>query len=569
MARKKNIINNQKSSTEIKPPTINDAPKISIAEEIISSPVEAIIEKPENLENSSIPRPDETEDLTALPDPSPIPSRARKVLILTVLCDIFVLTAYVWLISIGTWTKWQSISNNYDYNLLATSFRAGRLSLEIKPDPALLALSNPYDPEGRTGVPFPWDASLYKGKFYLYFGPTPAIILLVAKTIYPGPIGDQYIFFAFISGTYLVGSLFIFKIWRRFFTDISLWKIGCSLLVIGLIDPFFWTLGIPFIYNTAIMSGQFFFLAGFYLAFDALDRDTISTWKLVLTGILWTAAIGSRFTQILPIGFMAVMISIWLLRKYRQTEMTTRSIQALPGFVLTLTLGVIALGWYNWARFSSVFETGITYQLAGIDFQKYHSLLFAPSYIIENLYNYFLNPPKLIYSFPWFRTLNGINQSIITGLPLPDIYRSQKIVGLLYNAPFIIFAIIPVARIFPGGTDKTRNEEDQRSFNWLVIALLGSFLSTTAFLLFFFFSAGRYLNDFLPCLLLLSVIGFWQLSHPAASKPVFRVLYIFSAITLILISIIVSNLLALDVNNTGFKALNPLLWRQLSNFFRP
>ncbi len=496
-----------------------------------------------------------------------ISSRARQVLFLTFLCDLFVLTAYIWLISIGTWTKWQSLSSYYDYDQLATSFRAGQLSLEIKPDPALLALSDPYDPKGRTGVPF--DASLYQGKFYLYFGPTPALILVIAKSIYPSPIGDQYLFFAFISGTYLVGSFFILKIWRRFFTDISLWKIGFSLLVIGLIDPFFWTLGIPFIYNAAIMGGQFFFLAGLYLAFDALDRDSISTWRLVVTGIFWTAAIGSRFTQILPISFMTVMILIWILRKYRQAGMTASSIQGLLGFGLTMALGAIGLGWYNWARFGSVFETGITYQLAGIDFQKYHSLLFTPFYIIENLYNYFLNPPKLIFSFPWFRTLNGINHSIITGLPLPNIYQSQKIVGLLYNAPFIIFAIIPVSRIFPGRADKTRNEEDQRSFNWLVIALLGSFLSTTAFLLLFFFSAGRYLGDFLPSLLLLSVIGFWQLGRSVATRPVFRVLYIFIAITLILISIIVSNLLALDVNNSGFKALDPLLWRQLSNLFRP
>ncbi len=500
---------------------------------------------------------------------SSMTTKPLPVIILAASCDVFIIIVYVWFVSIGTWTKWPTISDYLNYDQLATAFRDGQLSLEIKPDPGLLALADPYDPVERKGTSFPSDVSLYKGNYYLYFGPAPALILLIAKVIFLGTIGDQYLVFGFISGIYLVGSFFILKIRRSFFPDISLWKVGAGLLVIGLTYPFCRMLGISVIYNTAVVGGQFFFLAGLYAAFDALERERISKWGLVVIGALWAAALGSRITQIFPVGFMIVLMMIWIIGKYRKAGRLSGSIEPLLALGLPLALGAIALGWYNWARFDSVFETGLTYQLAGIDLQYHHSVLLSPLYIIQNLYNYIFHPPKLVYSFPWFRSVYGIRTSIVNSLPMPKIYTSQDIVGLLYSAPFVIFSIIPVSRILLRRTSSSVSQDEQGSFNWLIIALLGSFVSGAVFYLAFFFAVDRYLLDFLPELLLLSVIGFWQLGRSVSSRPVYRAIYVLIAITLVLISIIVSNLLALDVNNTGFKALDPLLWRQLSNLFRP
>ncbi len=75
------------------------------------------------------------------------------------------------------------------------------------------------------------------------------------------------------------------------------------------------------------MGGQFFFLAGLYAAFDALDESAIIGWKLVLTGVLWAAAIGSRITQILPVGFMTIMIIWAIIAKPPRTGFFTRAIR--------------------------------------------------------------------------------------------------------------------------------------------------------------------------------------------------------------------------------------------------
>ncbi len=100
-------------------------------------------------------------------------SQPFQVFLLVFLCDLFVLTVYVWLISAGSWTNWPTITHYYDQ--LATSFTHGQLSLKAKPDPALLALTNPYDPNSRKGIPYPGDISLHKGKFYLVFRPGSSI----------------------------------------------------------------------------------------------------------------------------------------------------------------------------------------------------------------------------------------------------------------------------------------------------------------------------------------------------------------------------------------------------------
>src|SRR5438552_1240253 len=62
------------------------------------------------------------------------------------------------------------------YSQLAEAFRHGQLSLLTQPKPELLALTDPYNPA--LNAPYRMhDASLYRGKYYLYFGLAPALVL--------------------------------------------------------------------------------------------------------------------------------------------------------------------------------------------------------------------------------------------------------------------------------------------------------------------------------------------------------------------------------------------------------
>ena len=64
------------------------------------------------------------------------------------------------------------------YNLLVRGFRAGQLNMKIEAPPRLAQLADPYDPAVNAAyVEQVNDISYYKGKIYLYFGVTPALVL--------------------------------------------------------------------------------------------------------------------------------------------------------------------------------------------------------------------------------------------------------------------------------------------------------------------------------------------------------------------------------------------------------
>jgi len=495
-------------------------------------------------------------------------SRPLQVFLFVFLCDLFVLTVYAWLVSAGSWTNWPTLTTYYDQ--LATSFAHGQLSLEAKPDSALLALSNPYDPSERHLLTYPKDFSLYKGRYYLYFGPVPAMLLTIFKLVGFGNIGDQDLVFAFIAGIFILQSFIIIKLWRRFFPEISPWIIPPIILISGFIYPFDYILTSPIIYNAAIAGGQFFFLAGFFSAWTALDRSSISRSKLALAGILWIGAIGSRITLVLSVGFVTLMLAFWIFRIYRQDGSVSRFISSIAALGVPLVVGSAILAWYNWARFGSIFETGFSYQLAGSDLQKYSHVLFSPVYVFQNLYNYLLIPPKVKSTFPFLIVVFGKLKPIIPFLPLPKVYFATQNIGLLYSAPFTLFAIIPIISLFSNSkpaTTNSMNKDHLVLFKWLIASLAGSYLLEFIFVLIFFWAANRYLVDFLPALVLLSIIGFWQGFRYFSSRPASRVLYLIFGISLIAVSILVSILLAFALSPSYFNNYNPQLWRILTHFF--
>ncbi len=64
---------------------------------------------------------------------------------------VSIITLYIWITSMGLWTTWPNRTSYYD--LLATAFSHGQTALVVQPDPALLALENPYELSNRDGTP--------------------------------------------------------------------------------------------------------------------------------------------------------------------------------------------------------------------------------------------------------------------------------------------------------------------------------------------------------------------------------------------------------------------------------
>ena len=110
-------------------------------------------------------------------------------------------------------------------------------------------------------------------------------------------------------------------------------------------------------------------------------------------------------------------------------------------------------------------------------------------------------------------------------------------------------------------------ENDAFLFKWLVISLFGPFLFGFAPIVMYFFVETRFLADFMPSLVLLSVIGFWQGYNFLSRKPALHKLYAPVGMILMVTSIVVGVLLAFSAHAAQFQEFNPILWNQLIRLF--
>lgn len=503
-----------------------------------------------------------------------IPSRLKRVYFLAGLIVLLVITVYVWFVSVGYWTYWPKTTNYFD--MLATSFQHHQLSLQLKVDPLLLAMPDPYNIYAREVLPhftYLFDGSLYQGKYYLYWGPIPALIMVPFKFAFPGEIGDQVLVFAFVSGLFIFQSLLIIKIWERFFKDLPVWTVLMGILLVGLITPTTWILNLPRMYEASIESGQFFLIGGIFFAFTALDRPTPSVWRLVLTGIFWSFAVGSRNILALPVIFMTLMIALWIIRIYRRSMPLTRAAGILIGLILPMAISAGLLGWYNWARFGSVLETGLRFQISGINYRDYYNELFSTRYALLNLRYYLFTPYKFIHGFPFIRPMTTSSWPALSISAPVFYYAKERVSGLLYSSPFLLFAFIAaIFSVLEANKDRqnkgiSTDYAERGSLQWLSIGLLGITGGSFITLILYYYCTMRFIEDFIPALSLLSVLGFWQGYNFLSYSRVFRFGYSIFSIGIATFTVVTGLLLGISSYTERFRYINPALFNNMLRFF--
>ena len=494
-----------------------------------------------------------------------------------------VLLAYLYFSSIGTWTDLPPSTDYYDR--LASAFRAGHLYVSERPGPALLALANPYDPDARAGFDAAstkdldsiWDLSLYKGKVYLYWGPAPALLLDVLKAVYPGAVGDNILTFGFLSGSFLFQSLLLIRVWRRFMRAVPAWMVVAGILLVGFIHPTSWLLFEPRIYEAAIAAGQFFLMAGIYLAYSAFDRQVASRLRLALAAIAWVCAVGSRATLAVAVPFLALMVLVWLFRKVHGSWDFGGSLVPAVAFGIPLLAGALLLAWYNLARFGSIFEFGFRYAITMLDQNRYHAVLFSPIYIRPNAFMYFLNAPALDAAFPFVKPIWNGDYVAAFNASVHGIYNVERIVGLIYVAPFLLFSLLaPGLIIASSGSRKPEpptpethsiGAEREPLMRWLVFTLAASALLELVIVLSVYYATARYFLDAGATLAILSVLGSWLGCSRLKARRVWLAGYGFGAVALLLFTIIISVLIGFSSDVPRMKAANPAFLSHLRLFF--
>ncbi|HEY2734115.1 MAG TPA: hypothetical protein VGI70_09020, partial [Polyangiales bacterium] len=308
-------------------------------------------------------------------------------------CAVLLLVFSSYYVFQGTLGTFRALGwNTSYYDLLARGFESGHLYVPIKPRHALLRQVDPYS--SKHEHLWLWDASLYAGHYYMYFGPTPALCLWAFKAItgYDARVFDQWLVLVFMLGRMFAGATLILSVANRRGVRQPTWVILLGVSVWALASPTPYVMARPVIYEAAIASGQCFLFSGLVAALWAVSQRRHRYLLLVVAGLCWTCAFASRGSLIPVVPLLVVLTTGSISWRERSWSSAWRSMFALG---LPVGLGLVGYGLYNYERFDSPFEFGLTYQLTGRPFMN------ANEYLLPNIVSYAVANLKWSCAFPY------------------------------------------------------------------------------------------------------------------------------------------------------------------------
>ena len=252
----------------------------------------------------------------------------------------------------GPALNWHGQTSEY-YALLTDAFLAGQTSLLVQPAAKLLALPDPYDSSanGRFRL---HDASLYHGKYYLYFGPTPALVLFLPYKVLTGSHLPARIGVAlFCAGGFACSCGLFFLLAKREKWDCPRWFASAAVLSLGTAPGVAFLVTRPSFYEVAISAGYCFVMAGFLLTAHSLGQDRPRVSSLIGGGLCFGLAAGCRPNFAFLAVLMVVLVG-WRARSHKTRAVAFAGPVVICGFLLAA---------YNYTRFQNPLDFGIQYAL--------------------------------------------------------------------------------------------------------------------------------------------------------------------------------------------------------------
>ena len=392
------------------------------------------------------------------------------------------------------------------YNLLVQGFQAGQLNLKMGVPVGFARLADPYDPianrDYRFSASYPLhDLSSYKGRLYLYFGITPALVLFWPCAALTG----QYLLHKtavviFCALGFLVGVGLLCAVWRRYFADAGIGAVAAGTLALGLASftPMF--LQRCDVYEVAISCGYAFTMLALAAIWRALHEPGRRGCWLAAASVACGLAVGARPSLL----FGAVILLVPVVQAWRERRATRALWLAAIGPIVLIGLGLML---YNALRFGNPLEFGQRYMLAATPEGTVQH--FSLKYLWFNFRVYFLEPAHWSGHFPF---AHDISAPSLRGRP----GWIEHPFGIITNIPLVWLALA-----VPLGCRNRPVEAGRVLFAFLSAAFL--LFGTCALTLCLYFAAClRYELEFVPALVLLAVIGILGLERALAGRPLWR-----------------------------------------------
>jgi tetratricopeptide (TPR) repeat protein len=379
-------------------------------------------------------------------------------------------------------------ASNY-YNLLVQGFRAGQLNLKEEAPPILAQLADPYTfTPARPGSVL--DLSYYKGKLYLYFGVTPAVLLFWPYVTLTGHylfFKEAVVFFCVVG--FLASAGLLRAICRRHFAEVSVGVVAAGTLALGLATFVPSLLARCDVYEVPISCGYALTMLALAAVWKALDAPPKRSGWLGAASLTYGLALGARPNLL----FGAVILLAPVIEAWRERRRIW-----LPLVAATIPITLVGLGLmlYNLRRFDDPLEFGAHYQMTTRSL-LHGQQLFGWRYLWLNLWAYILAPVRWHRQFPFgYGTVGGKDAcGVLTNIPLTWLALAAPLAWRARTGtagPVLQLFAIAVALLF--GT---------------CALTLGSY----------FVMSYRYVVDFLPALVLLAVVGIFGLERTFVCQP--------------------------------------------------
>lgn len=453
-------------------------------------------------------------------------ARAREPWTLAVVAALLaVLAFYSWtaLTTARTFPSQVEVGGRDYFNLLTDALLDGRASLPVKPSPELLALDDPYDPAQNRATFRLHDLSLYDGRYYMYWPPTPVVTVFLPGRLLllGGDLPERVAIIIYLFAGLLIGLALMRYLVRRYLPDTPRWMLALAGLALATANVAPYLLRRPTVYEVAISAGYCFTLAAAYLLLrGALEEP--GRWRRLLGGsVCLGLATGSR-PSLAVAGTLAVAALVYLLRSGQLPDWGLRRRAALVLFG-PASLAVVLLLFYNFFRFEDFTELGLVYQLNDLD--PYPPAGFA--HVLPSLYFYLLIPANFDLNFPFFHLPPPPNYPGT----VPFGFNREPVSGLIANAPIVLLAFVALPMMLRSSLQPRRDLA-----RVMLVAMGVGAILVLAIVVPIYSATMRYSTDFTTFFLLCGLLAWMLLAQMASSRRLFSRLIAVGGAVLILYS---------------------------------
>ncbi|MDE7283623.1 MAG: hypothetical protein K2N85_08595 [Lachnospiraceae bacterium] len=358
--------------------------------------------------------------------------KSKKQLLITAVVIILLIGMSWKLVHINPMCVEPKWPHHKQYQELAEVISQGHFYLDKTPSEGLLNAENPYDTIylQANGIDYLADYAYYDGKYYVYFGIVPELLLYLPCYLITGHHIPNYMaVFLFYCGFILAVFALYREICRRWFphTPFILYLIAGVLTICS--GNYLFIISRPDLYDIPIMAANMFTVAGLWLWIKGKYVNSEKAKKICFfCGSMCMALVAGCRPQMILFSILAIPL-FWDEVIKKRELFSKKNLWDTVCICLPYMITAVGIMYYNNARFGSPFDFGATYSLTSNDMTKRG---FNLHQALLGLWHYFARPPVVESDFPF---LQGVQ--IASGSYMGKLNSEYTYGGLLVSNAFL------------------------------------------------------------------------------------------------------------------------------------